>query len=48
MATLWPRNYGHIREMTFGEREKYITLIIVVAKIFMAILGRVASVESGQ
>ena len=28
-----PRNYDHIREVTFGEREKYIHLIVVEATI---------------
>ncbi len=42
-----PRNCGHIREVTLGERDsKYIDSIVVVK--IMAILERPAIVESGH
>ncbi len=42
-----PRNFGHVREVGFCEREKYINFIVAAPK-FLATFGRVAPVESGH
>ncbi len=43
-----PRNCGHIREVSFGERENYKCIHGSSARKLRTTLGRVVSVESPQ